>query len=159
MPKIVGRSKVWMGIDPGLSGGIAMLHEGILTSVPMPQTERDLLEVINAYPGSQIVAVVELVHAMPLNGSISAFKLGMNYGSIRMALVASRARFETVSPMKWQKALGLPTKKKTESKSVFKGRLKAKAQELWPDERVTLATSDALLLLEYCLRVNNGKEE
>jgi hypothetical protein len=95
-----------------------------------------------------------------------------------MALIAAGIRFEDVPPQKWQKALGIAPRKsgKTkmvssaddpkvpflctelrevggESKTVFKNRLKAKAQQLFPEQKVTLATADALLLLEYCTRI------
>jgi hypothetical protein len=173
--------QVYLGIDPGASGGIAVQSFGEIYCVPMPKTERDVWGVINGYRHESAVAVIERVggyiqgNATP--GS-AMFNFGVSYGGLRMALIAAGIRFEDVPPQKWQKALGIAPRKsgKTkmvssdddpkvpflctelkevggESKTVFKNRLKAKAQQLFPEQKVTLATADALLLLEYCTRI------
>jgi hypothetical protein len=145
--------QVYLGIDPGASGGIAAQCLGEIDCVPMPKTEADIWTLIGAFKHASTVAVIENVHAMPINGSIGSFKLGYSYGGLRMALTAAGIRFEDISPQRWQKTLGVTTRKRTESKTVFKNRLKAKAQQLFPEQKVTLATADALLLLEYCTRI------
>lgn len=43
-----------------------------------------------------------------------------------------------------------------ETRDAFKNRLKAKAQQLFPQAKVTLATADAILLAEYCRRRKEG---
>jgi hypothetical protein len=85
------------------------------------------------------------------------FNFGWNYGSLRMAMIASGLPFEDVPPQVWQKALKIPSRKKEgrqykETKAAFKNRLKAKAQQLFPRVYITLATCDALLIAEYCRR-------
>ena len=84
------------------------------------------------------------------------FKFGMSYGGLRMALTAAQIPFESATPQNWQKSLGIGKKGKTETRTSFKNRLKAKAQQLFPNLKVTLATSDALLLAEYCRRKRTG---
>ncbi|NDA10096.1 MAG: hypothetical protein EBZ07_04525, partial [Verrucomicrobia bacterium] len=62
-------------------------------------------------------------------------------------LTCLSARIVLVRPQKWQSFLSLGTSDGNKTK--WKNKLKAKAQNLYPDLDVTLAISDALLLLEY----------
>jgi len=152
----------FIGIDPGQSGGLAQLDsEGVVSLNPMPVTERDIFEWFDPWIGEPFAypfACIEKVHAMPQQGVSSTFKFGVGYGGLRMALIAAGVPFEEVTPRAWQKALGIPPRKvKRESKTLFKSRLKAKAQQLFPQERITLKTCDALLIMEYCRRTYGGK--
>jgi hypothetical protein len=58
--------------------------------------------------------------------------------------------FEEVSPQKWQKAMGCMTKG---DKNVSK----AKAQQLFPQLKITHAIADALLIAEYARRTYNQR--
>ena len=153
----------YIGIDPGASGGIAVLRTSIV-SIGMPKTETDLWSHIKEWanlPKMTVFAVLEQVGGY-VGGAgqpgSAMFKFGQSYGSIRMALIAAGIPFETVTPQVWQKKLGIPprNKKKNETKSAFKNRLKAKAAQLFPDEKITLQTADALLISEYCRRKRTG---
>lgn len=72
----------------------------------------------------------------------SSFRFGQSYGFLRGVLVACRVPFDQVTPAKWQRNLGCLSKG---DKNVTK----AKAQELWPELRITHAIADALLIAEY----------
>lgn len=150
MPKI---GKLYAGIDPGASGGIAVIQgDGSLVEcVKMPPTEKDIFECLANCKAD--FAYLEKVHSMPGQGVSSTFKFGVSYGGLRMALIASSIKFEEVTPRTWQKFLGVSAKGKHESKTQFKNRLKAKAQQLFPELKITLAICDALLLAEYCRRL------
>lgn len=146
-----------MGIDPGKSGGIAVLSDEWQLVMPMPETEADIKEVIkqeldSAKEKEQFLrCYLEAVHAMPGQGVVSMFKFGMNYGIIRGILSALGISFETVSPAKWQRALGCLSKG---DKNVTK----RKAQELFPLLKITHKTADALLIAEYGRRMFNTQE-
>ena len=185
----------YFGIDPGGSGGLAVLTAAgsatatTSSAVTMPATERDVWEwVENCTPhdGSNVFAVIEKVggyagdRASGGNGP-AMFKFGMSYGGLRMALVAAGIPFDEVTPQTWQKGLGIaPRRPHTKTREVqikkgknkgkwrteryggetdteFKNRLKAKAQQLFPTVKVTLAVADALLIAEYCRRKREGK--
>jgi len=142
---------IYLGIDPGASGGIAVLGmEGGPRAWKMAATEADLYlglvdtvaEHWQAGGDESPFAIIEHVHSMPKQGVASSFKFGMSYGGLRMALIAAGIPFEAVSPQKWQKAMGCLSKG---DKNVTK----RKAQELFPSLKVTHATADALLLAEY----------
>jgi len=151
----------YVGIDPGQSGGIVIMsssttYRTIQVEV-IPATERDIWELLTRLTGALCTAVIEKVHSMPGQGVASTFKFGVGYGGLRMALIAAGIPFEEVTPRSWQKALGIPPKKKAESNSRWKNRLKAKAQQLFPRvEGITLKTADALLIAEYCRRKHEG---
>lgn len=174
MPRIPNKTvspicSIWIGIDPGASGGVASLRSfldgsGVMsTTYNVRETERDRLdllrEIVNREGPLDVRAVIEQVGGFikgnPAPGS-AMFNFGMNYGGWRMALIALGIPFRAIRPQEWQKVLGIPPRKKKpdESKTAFKNRLKARAQELFPAQIVTLATCDALLLAEYCRRTS-----
>ena len=150
----------FIGIDPGLSGGIAWKDSNWpARSYKMPATDKDLHQMVSmsvpADKSVQCFAIVELVTGwMPGSRAVTSqmFKLGKNYGAILMALTSLNIPFEVVMARVWQKALGIARRKKGESDNKWKNRLKSKAQQLYPKVNVTLATADALLILEYCRR-------
>jgi len=151
---------IYIGIDPGKSGGIAIITNEFAEAVKMPETERDLYEKILSTTmfledNKSIFCILEKVHSMPGQGVVSVCTFCGNNASIRMALIASKIPFETVTPHTWQKYLGIVKRGKDESKTKFKNRLKAKAQELFPELKITLAIADALLIAEYCRRIRN----
>lgn len=151
--------KYYLGIDPGQSGGLALIDENgkHYASWKMPESERFIWDVIDHNASLADKAVIEQVHSFPGQGVASTFKFGVGYGGLRMALIAAYVSFEEVNPRTWQKALGIkPMDKKQESHRDFKKRLQAKAQQLFPTVTVTLAIADALLLAEYCRRKNMG---
>jgi hypothetical protein len=165
-----GERVVYLGIDPGEGGGLACLWVGNkgeqeTTLSPMPRTERDVWDWIHEARGGDeggltpIYATIEKVggYLKGSGGNIGSamFTFGRSYGSLRMALTAARIPFEDTPPAVWQKRVGVPPVK-GESKATHKNRLKARAQALFPQEKVTLATADALLLAEYTRRARRG---
>lgn len=141
-------STLFIGIDPGQSGGIAFSpsNDNKPWAIKMPETEADIWEVLGPlreqYGYASFVAAIESVHSMPGQGVASSFKFGQGFGALRMALTAAGIRFHLVTPQKWQKRLGCMTKG---DKNVSK----AMAQRLFPHLKITHATADALLLAEY----------
>lgn len=143
--------RVYLGIDPGGKGGIAAIgyDEEANTFVPywtMPLeklTERDIWEGLRFRHASW--AVLEKVGASPQMGRTSAFSFGKSYGFLRGVLTASKIPFDEVSPQKWQKALGCLS-------GGDKRVTRAKAQQLFPNIKVTHAIADCLLIAEYARR-------
>ena len=143
--------KTIIAIDPGASGGIvhglAPYKEPV--AVTMPETVHDLAEVLrSASFEGQTHAFVELVggYAGGVGAPGSAmFNFGQNFGQILGILAAFKIPFTLVRPQAWQKALSLGTSKGL-TKTEWKNKLKAKAQQLYPNNKITLATSDAFLI-------------
>jgi hypothetical protein len=78
-----------------------------------------------------------------------------SYLQLRAFLISADISFQEVTPQKWQKAFGL-VKEKGEEPRAWKNRIKAKAQQLFPSQKVTLAVADALLIAEYNRRKRTG---
>ena len=150
------------GIDPGLSGAIAFLNDGELLSVadlPLvdvqhgkdsrkelsPALLHDMLVHTEIRIGK---AVLEDVNAFGM-GRTSAYRFGVNVGTIVGVLTACGIRIETVSPAKWKRTMGLTTDKKLS---------RAMAIKLWPDQSHYFARvkddgrAEASLLAEYARR-------
>ena len=158
--KVKKVSTVYLGIDPGASGGLALVADnGHCISLAMPKTERDIWEWFQQFIPTftaRTVAVIEQVHAMPGNGVAGMFKFGQSYGFLRACLIAASIPFTSVTPQTWQKGVGICKGKRIKTKTQHKNLLKSRAQELFPTQKVTLATADAILLAEYCRRFHQG---
>jgi crossover junction endodeoxyribonuclease RuvC len=148
-------SKRIIGIDPGLSGGIACLEVGdsgvVAQGLKMPGTERDVFDLLHDASVPEVFAYIEQVNAFPGQGRSSVFKFGQNYGLLRGCLIALHIPFSTVAAGKWQREMQCLSKKGM-TKTQHKNQLKARAQELYPEIKITLANADALLIATYGLR-------
>lgn len=150
----------FIGIDPGTSGGIAVIGNGIKT-YNIPNEEIELFRVLEKVvkPNchitieQQIPRPTRLLDRQTGKWTQSILKstcvLYGQYLQIRGMLVALEVRFNPVVPETWQRGLQIPGKKQSENNHAWKSRLKKKAQELFPETKVTLKTCDALLLAEY----------
>lgn len=148
--------KRYIGIDPGKHGGIAVMGADgdVLDVVKMPGTPQDLLDFLEQYKDDSF-CTLERVGGMPGNGGSAMFNFGKGYGHLQMALLALHIPTEDVTPNKWEKTYQLGSSGKY-TKTEWKNRLKAKAQQMFPHlgKKVTLATCDALLICEYGRRQN-----
>jgi len=151
---------ITIAIDPGSNGGVAFQLEGQpAQAVAMPATEGDLVDLLRSLTAdaNEAVAYVEEVggyigKAQPAS---SAFKFGRNFGFILGVLQTLGVRVELVRPQRWQKSLGLGAASGCASKTEWKNKLKA-SQRLYPKLKPTLATADALLILDYARRTAPG---
>jgi crossover junction endodeoxyribonuclease RuvC len=156
--------RVFIGIDPGVSGGIAQVTEdGHFTCWEMGSTEKDTWEIFDEKLAQESIldgpawrsAVIEEVHSMPKQGVTSTFTFGRSYGLLRGFLWASGIPFHKVNPRKWQLGLGIK-KKNNEEPRKFKARLREMAQGIAPECKVNLKVADAILLAEYLRRSELG---
>lgn len=175
-------SRVLLAVDPGQSGGIAVALDGdTVSAYPMPETVQDIVELLREIAGtaSNCEAYMEIVQGYigERQPGSAAFKFGQGYGALLAALAAFRVRTVLVHPKKWQAGLSLGSsgrtqvppgaskeeKKRIESqnsqaKAEWKRKLREKAQQLFPQVKVTLAVADALLILEFAKRQTSLRE-
>jgi hypothetical protein len=148
-----------VGIDPGKSGGIAWQFKGgQVGTIPMPEAEAEIVSFFQELAdgarepeghSNPPVSYIEKVGGFigkPQPGS-RMFTFGRNTGVIMGALYAAKFRIIVVSPVKWQKDLGLAGIDAKKRKGEFKNR----AHQLFPSlgKSITLKTADALLIFEY----------
>ena len=145
---------MFIGIDPGASGGIAVLYDNEFgEAFPMPETDREILDLLREYAppdmakDPKVFACIEKLNAMS-PGRQACFQLGQSYGKLKMALIAVGIPYSEVLPAAWQKAMGCPAKK-GRTYAQRKALLRARAQALFPQLKVTNQTADALLICSY----------
>ena len=140
-----------IGIDPGVAGGISVYscdERRIIEFTKMPPTPQELLNFLKIYKVNS-VCYLERVQGIPGNGASAMFNFGKGFGYLEMALIALKIPVTEVTPAKWQKELQLGHKG-TKTTSEWKNKLKARAQQLFPNiGRITLDVSDSLLITEY----------
>lgn len=153
-------AKIFIGIDPGVSGAITALDENgkVVALTKMPQTMGELLSFLQQFTDNDTTCYLEKVHARPGDGAASMFKFGQGFGWLQMALLAAKIKTIEVLPNSWMRGLGIKSKKKDETKTAYKNRLKFVAEQLFPDQKVTLWNSDALLIA-HALYVADKKGE
>lgn len=149
-----------IGIDPGKSGGIAVSYENMSQSLyKMPEVEGDLMAFLKQHVNSAGPGIVYLEKVGGYIGSPQAgsrmFVFGENYGFIKGVCMTLGFKLNLVTPQKWQKAFGLGTRSGSTTKE-WKNKLRAEAQRLYPNLDVPLQVADALLILEYGRRCENG---
>lgn len=135
----------YIGIDPGGSGGIAVIDTATNTvhTCKLSETELDVWEWLNETTNMlSACATIEQVHSMPQQSSQSGFTFGRSYGFLIGLLTAISIPYKFITPQKWQKGMQCLTKG---DKNVSK----AAAQRLWPQVKMTHAIADALLIAEY----------
>lgn len=150
---------IWCGIDPGLSGAIALIGNGSLVAAcpfrlidgPGHLTrELDtawLAEVLEEY--NPRIVMLELVQGF--KGASASFKFGQSYGSIITTTLAARFRLERVRPQAWQKAILGEDIEDTKKASI------AFAEANWPgvcriNRKLNHNVSDSLCLAEFARR-------
>lgn len=139
---------IYLGVDPGVNGGIAAIGFDRPIVYNMPETLMDLWDVfmdiknLADAEGATLSAFLESVSSSPQQGVKSAFTFGQIYGKLEMAITAAGIPLNRVRPQVWQKAMGCMTKG---DKNVSK----RKAQELFPSIKITHKIADALLIAKY----------
>ena len=150
-----------IGIDPGLSGAIAVLeHNKVLNIFDMPvmsegkKNKRQLNSALlvnlireNIDKNEDVSVVVEQVNAMPGQGVTSMFNFGQTFGAIKGVCAALRLPIFFVRPSKWKKHFELINSSKDSSRT--------KAIEMYPSLSDDLAKkkdvnkSDAILIARF----------
>ena len=139
-----------IAIDPGNNGGITIYSvedKRVIESVKMPATPQELLNLLRIYSFNS-VCYLEKVQGLPGMSGGGMFTFGRGYGHLEMALLCCKIPTISVTPQKWQKELQLGNRG-NKSTTEWKNKLKAKAEQLFPYLRITLAVSDSLLILQY----------
>ena len=108
----------YIGIDPGQSGGIALISPSGAETAPMPLHPKDqrkawgspidwmsVFHILKKWgtPGASVA--IEQVHAMPGQGVTSMFSFGGNYTGLLTILQVLDLEYVLVSPRKWKNAV------------------------------------------------------
>ena len=104
-----------LGIDPGLSGAIAIYENGkvqetfVMPVIKVTKTKReiDLVSLVSILKtvSTDSHAFLEKVHAMPGQGVSTMFKMGRTYGMIEAILATLAIPYTLVAPRAWTKEM------------------------------------------------------
>ena len=145
--------KHYIGLDLGSNGGVVVLQESgeVVEVFKNPDNVKDWVEKLSKYQDKHCFCLTEKVHSMPINGGKANFTFGKTVGITLTILEMCQISFQEITPQSWMKGY-MMKKEKTESMTEWKNRLKNKAQQLFPKEKVTLWSADAFLIAEFCRR-------
>ena len=144
-----------LGIDPGLSGAIAVLQDNdeLLVVYDMPvmagtgkRQQVNAAEIVRILSGYEIsVAYLERVSAMPGQGVSSMFSFGTSYGIIIGVLAALSIPMVLVSPQTWKAKAGLRGKEKDCARTLM--------QQLYPEAQLgrkkDIGRADAIAIARF----------
>ena len=152
-----------IGIDPGISGSICFLEDGIIKDVlempTMTEGKKNKKQVngsqiyneisfrIKTYEKKNIKVVIEQVSAMPGQGVTSMFNFGQSFGILKGICSAMQLPIYFVRPAKWKKYFNLINSEKDASRT--------RAIEIFPYFSSNLSKkkdsnkADAILIANY----------
>ena len=160
---------IFIGIDPGLNGGLATVGSTLsVCDVPTLTRKKakgikreynisDMREILKNYKrtGICLICYLEAVHAMPGQGVTGMFSMGQGFGIWQGLLAGLEIPFEFVTPQRWKKAMLDGTGKDKEASRL-------KALQMFPTlaDKLKLkkdeGKAEALLIAEYGRRLYNG---
>ena len=157
---------ITIGIDPGLTGAIGILSNGLYLAVEdMPcvtkgsgsvKREVDPAGLImllrrHAPADAAVSVVLERVNAMPGQGVSSTFSLGDSFGCARSAGAACRCELAYIGPAQWKKHFNLQRDKELS---------RALAVRMFPDAELHLKKhadrAEALLMARWLYEKRQG---
>ena len=155
-------STTLIGIDPGLSGAVAILspagtleglHDVPVLSLKVQRGTKQVYDVpgmvklLRPYANRQVHVLIEESQPMPEQGTRSMFTVGLGYGLWIAILATLELSYTNVRPALWKRSLGL-------SKDKEQSRLRA--MQLYPAADLRRkrdhGRAEALLLAHYGMR-------
>ena len=150
-----------IGIDPGLSGAVAILENNkVINIFDIPvmtegkKNKRQLNSALlvslikkNTVNQDEVVVVVEQVNAMPGQGVTSMFNFGQTFGALKGICAALELPIFFVRPSKWKKHFELINSSKDASRT--------KVIEMYPklsnqlSKKKDVNKSDAILIARF----------
>ena len=152
-----------IGIDPGISGSICFLEDGVIKDVlempTMTEGKKNKKQVngsqifneislrTKTYEKKNIKVVIEQVSAMPGQGVTSMFNFGQSFGILKGICSAMQLSIYFVRPAKWKKYFNLINSEKDASRT--------RAIEIFPYFSSNLSKkkdsnkADAILIASY----------
>jgi hypothetical protein len=150
-----------MGIDPGVSGGIAIGfcwdggNHTVTECWAMPETPQELNALVaNVARGAnskniQVLAFLEKVRSSPQQGVVSAFTFGRGYGRLEQVLVCWAIRTLEIPPQQWQPEFTDKHVKDFKTPTLWKGHLHNIQNRIYPNLKSNKKQADAILICDY----------
>ena len=166
---------IYIGIDNGLTGGIAILQDGKLSLHIMPvlndgkKNRVDVLalrSLITSYSPESMGYKAFIIYESPAGSKSvrAAVSMQDSFARVESMLILAGFRREPITSRKWQKIFWTVPKMAKGQKFDTKAAALNKAKQLWPgqdwrkNERCKVAHDglvDAALIAEYCRRTQH----
>ena len=162
-------NKFYIGIDPGISGGITCLWDngGIHKKLVMPIIKvgkrnrldgKAISRWLRSIANEEEIRMIALEEQRPMHkaGEVATFGMGRGYGMLEGILVGLDLPYELIRPVDWQKEMF-----KGKPKGNTKAYSKEVAQQLFPKEDFKKSDrctnlhdglTDSVLIAEYIRR-------
>lgn len=148
-----------VGIDPGMSGAIAILDNRGLSLFDMPtfdlgsKKKRRRIDMAKVAAflrlhGHGSIAYIEKAQSMPGQGVASTFGYGITYGALLAILTCLQIPYTEVHPRTWKKVMLSDVDKSSKDAS------RMRAKQIWPDDprfdrKKDEHRAEAALIAEY----------
>ena len=143
---------IYIGVDPGKSGAMAIIFDGMDETILTPFDEREYAHLLRELNSQIAKACLEHVTAMPKQGVTSMFNFGQNFGYIKGLLEAFQIPYELVRPQKWKKEFSITGDKNSSievCKHLFPGVSLRRTERCRKDDD---GMAEALLMALYAKR-------
>jgi hypothetical protein len=160
--------KRYLGIDIGLSGAFALIHDGDPTGVKMPVTGKkidayDIVKLIDDYNPDHVV--FEDLGVIFGSSKKTALSMGYQSGVIEAACICAGIPYTKVKAKMWQKDMfvGVAEAKNSKGKRDTKAMALIACKRIFPGLELTLSDRatkahdgyvDAILMAEWARRKN-----
>lgn len=161
--------KIYMGIDPGFKGAVAIISNMYYEIYPVQVIDAptliigkskkehsitEMVKIFDRFIGQEDIAIydiavaIEKVHSMPGQGVASAFTFGKGYGIWLGILATLGISYDEVTPQRWQKEM-------MDGMQRGKDAARIRAMQLFPQlaDKLKLKSNDgradALLIAEW----------
>ena len=150
-------SRIYIGIDPGKSGGLCVIEDEFIKAYACPDNAQDMALLfamaISVNETKTVIPYIEKVWARPHDAKGSIWKFAENYGMWFGIAGAYELDLKTVSPQRWMKYFEVPKLDKPRRKRY----LRDKARSMYPNlKKITLKTADAILIATYAKETDNN---
>ena len=162
-------TKIFIGIDPGKSGGIATINTTLdtieITPMILSGKDVDALKIAEwiihntGFPEGNSIACIEKVHAMPGQGVTSMFKFGFVTGVMHGIIRTLGIPLHLVTPQAWKKEILAGTPKDKEAAIDFCRRIYPQVNLLATERsrKPHSGIADALCIARYAKEKYNNE--
>lgn len=178
-------SRTYIAVDPGASGAIVWSNRIGIHVEPMPDTRRGCIDIIrrvikeeaeHGCEGGAVAYVEKITGWIPDGGASQMFEFGKSVERVSCILETLGIRIIEITPQAWQKSLALGKSERMKAspgmtdeqkravkthnagvKREWKRKLQAEAERRFPQQKVTLKTCDALLILDVAIKSESGR--
>ncbi len=156
------QNKYYIGIDPGMSGAVAIISDNDVVVLDTPTTfvkkgkknktmyvESSMADILSPFMEKDVHVFIEKVHSMPGQGVTAMFSMGEGYGLWRGIVAALKLPYTLITPQSWKKKM-MEGMGKEKPASCYR------AQQLFPNVELfgpkggaKDGRGDALLIAQY----------